>query len=89
MTCVRFSFVEICTDSGSLRHAASFGSRSGTARMKLPPRPTNALTLPRCIASQTSTVFIRDRWWEKPYCSANRSSGASSGFSVMPTVRWP
>ena len=48
----------------------------------------NARTLPSITPSQASTVF-------SPSCAAveavllSLSSGTSSGFSVMPTVRWP
>ncbi len=42
------------------------------------------------MASQASTVVRPvSRGGSKPNCSLSLSSGASSGFSVMPTVRWP
>ena len=50
----------------------------------------NAWILPARIASQASTVFSPfSRGGSNPYCWASRSIGISSGFSEMPTVRWP
>lgn len=87
---LRFSLVEICTVSGTARQAASIWPWSGTARTRLPPRLINACSLPALIASHISTVFMPlARGGSKPYSSFSLSSGASSGFSVMPTVRCP
>src|SRR5471032_1574103 len=74
---LRLSLVEICTVRRSSRQACSISTVSGIARTKLPPRLTKPCTLRARMPSQASTVFMP------------LSRGASSGFSVMPTVRWP
>jgi hypothetical protein len=68
----------------SIRHGLGHGAHEVAAQAD------EACTLPRGSPSQASTVFMPlSRGGSKPYCSFSLSSGASSGFSVMPTVRWP
>ena len=89
-TWLRFSLVAIETVRRSFRHAASTASMSGAARTMLPPSATKPCTRPSIIAWQPVTVVRPScRGGSNPYISARASSGTNSGFSVMPTVRWP
>src|SRR6478752_7082094 len=55
-TCERLSLVETCTVSAHRSIAAAATSVSGAAATRLPPKPTNTSTSPRCIAPSASTV---------------------------------
>ena len=63
---------------------------SGNERTRLPPSWNMARTSPFITASAAS-VQLRPFSFggSNPYSSLSLSSGTSSGFSVMPTVRWP
>jgi hypothetical protein len=56
----------------------------------LPPSATTAFTEPSITAAAGATVSSPfSVGGSKPYCSLSLSTGTSSVFSVMPTVRWP
>ena len=87
--------VELRRDLHGQSHASSRRPRCercpGTARTKLPPSPTNALHLAgeERLAGLDGVQSLLARRLEAVQRLRAWSSGASSGFSVMPTVRWP
>ena len=64
------------------------GRSLGNGADKIAAEPEERLHLPARMPSQASTVFMPfSRGGSKPNCFAYLSSGTSSGFSEMPTVR--
>src|SRR5438105_4483823 len=67
-------------------HAAAIGDRPH----EIAAEPIKPCTWPLRICSHASTVLRPlSRGGSKPNCFFSFSFGTNSGFSVMPTVRWP
>ena len=90
-TWLRFSLVTICTVSGSPtpRRLHRFAFRHRANEVAAEADEGVDLVVEHRLAGGRPCSGRSSRGGAKSYCSARRSSGASSGFSVMPTVRWP
>ena len=73
----------------NLRQASSIMTVSGMARTKFPPRPRKSLSPPPEPPHQSPPRPCLCREAEKAKLPLDFIEGASSGFSVMPTVRCP
>ncbi len=78
----RFSFVETCTVSSTLRNAASTTFVSGVAETKLPPIAMKTRASPSRIARIASTVsWPCSRGAVKPNSRSSAARKCSDGFS--------